>query len=215
MSHMVIWSTRKEVKAKFSWSYGSYLISTSILFRINWRCIQYMKWMFNLFSVFVGTNATLVQKTTTMIHCIRNQTNMITLQIFGEEVVEISRCYKSCMVPHGTHVGGWHINHGALDLDWISCMSFQAPCISKHFKEWVEERLDRNLITKQIYEEHKKVWFNAHVLISRIWPKGSKQHQSSHKHYFTLVLHVFFPKRTFSYKWNFEWFFLQLVMKND
>jgi hypothetical protein len=28
-------------------------------------------------------------------------------------------------------------------------------------------------------------------------------------------LHVFFPKRTFSYKWNFEWFFLQLVMKND
>ncbi len=136
-------------------------------------------------------------------------------KVFGEKVFEISRCYKSCMVPHGTHLWGWHINHGAFDLDWISCMPFQAPCISKHLKEWVEERLDRNLITKQIYEEHKKVWFNAHVLISRNWPKGSKQHQRSHKRYFTLVLHVFFPKRTFSYKWNFEWFFLQLVMKND
>jgi hypothetical protein len=88
-------------------------------------------------------------------------------------------------------------SHGALDLDRISRMSFQAPCISKHLKECVEERLDRSLIIKQIYEEHKKVSVNAHILTSRNWPKGSKWHQRSHKCYFTLVLHVFFSPKEF------------------
>jgi hypothetical protein len=53
--------------------------------------------------------------------------------------------------------------HGALDSDLILCTSFQVPHISKHIKEWVEERLDRGFITKQIYEKHKKVCFNAWV----------------------------------------------------
>jgi hypothetical protein len=42
-----------------------------------------------------------------------------------------------------------------------------------------------------------------------------KRDQRSHKHYFTLVMHVFFPKTTFSYKWIFEWFGLQIVMKTS
>jgi hypothetical protein len=33
--------------------------------------------------------------------------------------------------------------HGTLDSDLILCTSFQVPHVSKHIKEWVEERLYR------------------------------------------------------------------------
>jgi len=44
---------------------------------------------------------------------------------------------------------------------------------------------------------------------------GSKWDQRSHKRYFILILHVFFPQNNFFIRMNFEWFFLQLVMRND
>jgi hypothetical protein len=53
--------------------------------------------------------------------------------------------------------------HGTLDLDLILCTSSQFPHISKHIKEWVEKRLDKGFITKQIYEKHRKMWFNVWV----------------------------------------------------
>ncbi len=69
---------------------------------------------------------------------------------FLVEVVEISKCCKNCMVLHGTHSWGWHTNPWTLDPNSMSCRFLQAPCISKHLKEWLEERLDKGLITKQI-----------------------------------------------------------------
>jgi hypothetical protein len=44
-------------------------------------------------------------------------------------------------------------------MDSISHKSFQTPHISKHLKEWVEERLDRGLTINSFNEEHKNVWF--------------------------------------------------------
>jgi hypothetical protein len=44
---------------------------------------------------------------------------------------------------------------------------------------------------------------------------GSKRNTRSHKRYFTIVLHVFFPQNNF-FIWMIFWMiFLQLVMKND
>jgi hypothetical protein len=43
----------------------------------------------------------------------------------------------------------------------------------------------------------------------------SKRDQRSHKRYFILILHVFFPQNNSFIRINFERFFLQLVMRND
>jgi hypothetical protein len=49
----------------------------------------------------------------------------------------------------------------------------------------------------------------------RVLTKGSKRIQSlNHKHYFKLVLHVFFPQINFFIQ-IFWIFFFQLIMKND
>jgi hypothetical protein len=48
---------------------------------------------------------------------------------------------------------------GAFDMDSISHKSFQAPHISKHLKEWVEEGLDRGLTINSFNEEHQNLWF--------------------------------------------------------
>jgi len=48
---------------------------------------------------------------------------------------------------------------GAFDMDSISHKSFQAPHISNHLKEWVEEGLDRGLTINSFNEENQNLWF--------------------------------------------------------
>jgi hypothetical protein len=99
-----------------------------------------------------------------MIHYIKNQRKngcnpkfLVKRLLKYPNVVKIQWYNMDHMHEDGTPT------HGALDLDLILCTSFQVPHISKCIKEWIEERLERGFITKQIYEKHKKVWFNAWV----------------------------------------------------
>ncbi len=90
-------------------------------------------------------------------------------KIFNEEVVEISKCCRDCMVPHGPHSWRWHTSPWSIGSKSISCRFPQTPCIFKYLKEWVEERLDVGFNTRKIYEDQKKVWFNARALGTEAW----------------------------------------------
>jgi len=50
---------------------------------------------------------------------------------------------------------------GALDCDFQSCKFQYANCIFLQLKAWIQDQLDNGLATRQIYEEHKKIWYNA------------------------------------------------------
>jgi hypothetical protein len=54
--------------------------------------------------------------------------------------------------------------HGALDRDFQPHKSQYASCISPKLKAWIQDWLDNGLTTRQIYEEHKKMWYNAWLL---------------------------------------------------
>jgi hypothetical protein len=85
-----------------------------------------------------------------MIHCIENQRNVVALQAFWwrllkyPNVVEIAWYHMEHTHEDGTPA------HGTLDPNSMSRRSHQAPCIFKHLKEWLDERLDKGLTTKQI-----------------------------------------------------------------
>lgn len=73
----------------------------------------------------------------------------------SSNVAEIAWCHMDHTREDGTPA------HETLGSKSISCRSLQTPCIFKYLKEWVEERLDMGVNTRQIYEDHKKMRFNA------------------------------------------------------
>lgn len=55
------------------------------------------------------------------------------------------------------------IAHGALDPDSIARRSGVAPRISGDLKNWIIKRLDDGLTARQVFEEHKKIWYEGRI----------------------------------------------------
>jgi len=87
---------------------------------------------------------------------------------------------------HTLHV--WYITSCLLWFNYDPYVICFIPNACFKFKKW-----------HLTYFHHKK-WERKSM------PR-SKRDQRSRKHYFTLILHVLFPKTTFSYERIFEWFF--------
>ena len=59
------------------------------------------------------------------------------------------------------------VAHGVMDPDSIARRSEVAPRISEELKTWLIKRLDEGLTARQVFEEHKKVWYEG-------WTKNRK-----------------------------------------
>ena len=59
------------------------------------------------------------------------------------------------------------VAHGVMDPDSIARRSEVAPRISEELKTWLIKRLDEGLTARQVFEEHKKVWYEG-------WTKNKK-----------------------------------------
>jgi len=53
------------------------------------------------------------------------------------------------------------VAHGAMDLDSIARRSEVAPRISEELKRWLIKCLDDGFMARQVFEEHKKVWYEG------------------------------------------------------
>jgi hypothetical protein len=51
--------------------------------------------------------------------------------------------------------------HGTFDLESQSWKSQYVNCISVKLKAWIQEWFDNSYTIKQIYKEHKKIWYHA------------------------------------------------------
>jgi hypothetical protein len=54
--------------------------------------------------------------------------------------------------------------HGAFDLESQSLKSWYRNPILIKLKPWTQEQLDNGLTTKQLYKEHKKIWYHAWLI---------------------------------------------------
>ena len=59
------------------------------------------------------------------------------------------------------------VAHGVMDPDSIARRSEVAPRISEELKTWLIKHLDEGLTARQVFEEHKKVWYEG-------WTKNRK-----------------------------------------
>jgi hypothetical protein len=79
--------------------------------------------------------------------------------LFHQEASHIARC-GGITFYHWIHIrGNGDLAHGACDLRSTSRMLAYVPCVSHKLKKFIWTQLRLGYTMKQIYDKHKKIWW--------------------------------------------------------